>query len=57
MIKRATIPELLNFIDLFGSPFNLYVYNNRHEYNTKLGGFYTIIVFLSSLVFGIIRFL
>lgn len=52
---RKTCIKLISFVDLFGSPFFINIKNDSSEHKTTLGGIYTILMLLSSFVFGLAR--
>lgn len=47
--------KILFLFDFFGKPFCLYIKDDRHEFNTKTGGIYSLLVLVSTGIFGIIR--
>ncbi len=46
---------MLHKIDIFGSPFNIFIINDSIEYQTKIGGIYTISAILSTIIFGSLK--
>lgn len=55
MKLKPTLKKYLFHIDCFGAPFLFTIHKDVNEYRTLLGGFYTIILVISTIAFSIAR--